>query len=187
MDFNENIAADLSWMTREDIIATISNTFESEIVSDDPDWTIIKSKWKLINGAGYPNSSEDFLRNKLFQIYFFIYKVRFDGDNFMIIRGNNDDLEKYLKEVVKKVDAKYRLTDNSAIYEKKNLSRVFWASQIINKGEERAEIENNIFLMQNMLWDIDVSLRENRNLAYLSDLLIGTHLATFKNEQNIVN
>ena len=52
--FKDVEPCDLVYMTRDQIIELISNTFESEVIENDPEWTIIKSKWSIIHKDGHP-------------------------------------------------------------------------------------------------------------------------------------
>ena len=47
--FKDIEPSDLTYMSREQIITIISNTFESEVIEDDTEWTIIRSKWKVLH------------------------------------------------------------------------------------------------------------------------------------------
>ena len=173
--FKDVEPSDLVYMTREQIVTLISNTFKSEVIEDDPEWTIIKSKWSIIHKDNEMTklSMKDILDVEEY-VYFHIFP-----DTYTIIRGSSDKLSDFLKKA-QSVDGK--ITTNggtegqSMILKGRKFYEILYALQPIPKGESSVTNEDgDWFSLNSMSCGGDIRL-DGKKISYYSDLLIGSQV-----------
>lgn len=168
---------DLAYLNRQDIIDIISNTFDTEVVSSDPKWTILKSKWHVIDKEDELTKLRmDEYIDEQADVYFFI-----QPDDFLIVRGNKDNekLTNFIDDV-KSIDSRIKTTSTghdsgSLILKGRKFYNIFFAFAEIPKGESSIDKDGDYFSLQNMGCSGDVRL-DGKTIAYYADLMIGIHV-----------
>lgn len=169
--FKDIEPSDLIYMTREQIITIISNTFESEVMEDDPEWTIIRSKWKVLHKENEMTrlSLADILDTEEY-VYFHIFP-----DDYTIVRGNSDKLSTFLKKA-KSVDNSIRVNGGtegqSLILKGRKFFEILYALAPIPKGEQSVDFDGDWYSLNSMSCGGDIRL-DGKKISYYSDLLIG--------------
>ncbi len=168
--FSDIYPSDLTYMTREQIVELISNTFESEIVSNDPEWTIVKSKWEVIHKDDDITKStmEEILDIKK-DVFFHISK-----NSYKIIRGDSEDISNFIRKNslnIPNLDTE----SGSLILSDGTFYEIFFALKPIPKGEGDMQDENgDYYHLHSMSCGSDIRLQNEENISYFSDLLIGS-------------
>ena len=68
---------DLSWLTQDEVIQAISNTFPSRVLDSSVEWTIIETDWQIL----YKEDEYNIIRygknilNETFKVYFHILNI----------------------------------------------------------------------------------------------------------------
>jgi len=173
-NFKNTKVTDLVTMYNDDIVKVISNTFESKTISNNPDWTIVESKWEILDKEREMNKLmfKDFLNEK-FKVYFHIAY-----DDFVVVRGNDRELEKYLEEIKIEDDRIYNSNERnggSLILNGKNFYYLYYAFRPLEKNRDFIRENGEYYTLNSMGCDVDIRL-DNSCLQYFSDLLIGTQI-----------
>lgn len=177
LTFSSVKPTDLAWLDREQIVDIISNTFESKVVSHDPTWTIVESKWHLI---GKEDELERRGLSKLIGKEFKIFFILFPED-YLIIRGSSkEQISEFVTYAKGKnssiVDTKDDYTNGnsfSTILRGRKFYNILWSFYPIPKGKDSIHKDGEIYSLKSMGCDGDPTIRIN-NIDYFSDLLIGT-------------
>lgn len=177
LTFNNTEPCDLAWMNIDDVKSLISNTFESKIVSDNPNRTILKSKWHLLDREREMNRL--MYKDEVFygehDIYFHIVH-----NDFLIIRGTKETLDDCLKNLQEKNhlirnDKIDSVDKNSLILVGKDFHFIEFAFSPIPDGREFVRTQDGkIHTMNSMGCGIDIRL--GSKISYYSDLLVGSHI-----------
>ena len=171
--FKDIEPSDLVYMTREQIITIISNTFESEVIEDDPEWTIIRSKWKVLHKDNEMTklSLEDILDIEEY-VYFHIFP-----DDFKIVRGSSDKLSDFLRKaqsIDKSIVVDGGTEGQSLILKGRNFYEILYALAPIPKGEQSVDFDGDWYSLGSMGCG-DVRL-DGKKVSYYSDLLVGSQI-----------
>ncbi len=171
--FKDIEPSDLTYMSREQIITIISNTFESEVIEDDPEWTIIRSKWKVLHKDNEMTklSLEDILDIEEY-VYFHIFP-----DDFKIVRGNSDKLSEFLRKaqsIDKSIVVDGGTEGQSLILKGRSFYEILYALAPIPKGEQSVDFDGDWYSLGSMGCG-DVRL-DGKKVSYYSDLLVGSQI-----------
>jgi hypothetical protein len=172
---------DLSWLTQDEVIQAISNTFPSRVLDSSVEWTIIETDWQIL----YKEDECNIIRygknilNETFKVYFHIYT-----DNFIIIGGDSQDqIANYMATAKLRnpaiIDTKTDYTNGarwfSTILKGRNFPRILTSTAPIKKGTDMTVIGDEYHLLGGMGCDNDPSIVKE-TMGYYSDLLIGVKI-----------
>jgi hypothetical protein len=168
--FENTLPEDVVLMENDEIIDLISNTFESKVISTDPNYTIIESSWHNLD-ASYVDEE---LKGVNMKVYFHIIKPTSKYDQFVIFRGEKDKLE----EILEKAKAKYpnvtgEIGNGSLSLKGKHFPRVLHSLQPIPKGEEGVDVNDYFYSLNGLGCSVDIRTGRG-NMAYFSNLLVGS-------------
>ena len=169
--FKDVEPCDLIYMTREQIIELISNTFESEVIEDDPEWTIVKSKWKVLEKDNELTKlrMKDILDIEDY-VYFHIYP-----DDYTIVRGAH--IQEFLKKA-QSINNSIRVDGGtegqSLILKGKDFYEILFALSPIPKGESSVITEDDEwYSLKSLGCGGDIRL-DGKKISYYSDLMVGS-------------
>ena len=179
LNFNTLHPQDLSWLTQDEVIQAITNTFPSRVLDSSVEWTIIESDWQILDKEDELNIIKygKNIINHTFKIYFHIYT-----DDFIILRGDSQEhIANYMANAKAKnadiIDTKTDYTNGarwfSTILEGRRFPRILTSTAPIKKGTDATVIDDEYHLIHGMGCDNDPSIGEE-TMAYYSDLLIGS-------------
>lgn len=155
---------DLSWLTQEEVIQAISNTFPSRVLDSSVKWTIIESDWQILDKEDELNIikyGKNILNNN-YKIYFHIYT-----DDFIILRGDSQDqIANYVANTKLRnpaiIDTKTDYTNGarwfSTILKGRKFPRILISTAPIKKGTDSTIIGDEYHLLHGMGCDNDPSL-----------------------------
>lgn len=177
--FKDVQTTDLVYLTLEQIIALVLNTFESEIINDNPKKTVIKSKWKVLEKENEMTSKmlSDIIDDE-FEVYFHIYP-----QDYIIVRGEPTKLNEFLTKVQsidKSIKQSGGTEGKSVILKGKNFYNILYSlpSDVDDHDyDDLGEYDwnNDWDYLRSMGCGGDLRL-EGKTIAYYSDLLIGTQM-----------
>ncbi len=173
LSFGNVRPCDLAWLTREQIIDIIGNTFKSVVADDNVDFTIVRSKWFVLNpDVDYLITEKDVKAT----VYFYI-----THEDFIILRGDTPEIiSSYVKEAMGKdssiIDSKegdYKCGNHfSTILYGRNFYRIWYSTARLRRGQDGIVKKGVYHSMNSMLCGSDPKI-ENKTISYFSDLLIG--------------
>jgi hypothetical protein len=175
MNFHNTLAEDIIWLTREEIINIIFETFDSVIVNKNKNFTVIKSKWKILE----PNNELNILRykesgvlNGTFDIYFYIWKTKY----YSVKIENPDEYDLFLQKV-KSRNIQYEEYDYEDGY--KHISLRNDAFPCLGYCTIKLPPKKTFKYTNDEFHSLDVMITscslnvKKKTFAYYSDLLIG--------------
>jgi len=171
--FQNTYPEEVVLMEDNEIIDLISNTFESKVISSEPNYIIIESEWHNLDDK-YVNQE---LNDITMKVYFHITKSTDKYNQYVIFRGEKDKLE----DVLEKAKSKYpnitgEVGDGSLTLKGKHFPRVLYSLQPIPKGEEGIDVNDYYYYLHSLNCSSSVRLNDKSNMAYFSNLLIGAEV-----------
>lgn len=170
--FQNTYPKDIGLMEDKEIIDLISNTFQSKVISIDPNWIVIESEWEHIdeNDEFIKLQNRDLIGKK-FKIFFHIFK-----DDFLILRGDNEKLEEYLNEAKRKfpnITQTGGTEGSSMIIRGRRFPNLLYAFAPIPKNKESVFVDGEYYSLSSMSCSTDIRIQD-KTIAYFSNLLIGS-------------
>jgi hypothetical protein len=193
-NFSTLCPRDLAWLTPDQVVDTISNTFESKVISNQEfpkySYITIESTWHILdrnekwNLLRYQDNHE-FLTQK-YRIYFLLYIHKDKYDQFLILRGEKNKLDEFVGYAKSKNSnlTNDPINDRSVILHRPDFCQICWSTYPV-PGEMDSISVNDKFHNINAFGALDVS-GDSKTFTYFSDLLIGSHLELFGKE-NLVD
>jgi hypothetical protein len=169
--FKNTEPSDLVYLTREQIIELISNTFDSEVIEDDPEWTIIRSTWKVIHKD---NEMTKLSLENILDIEEYVY-FHIHSDDFTIVRGSSDKLQDFLRKaqsIDKSIVVDGGTEGQSLILKGRRFFQILYSLAPIPKGEHSVDFDGDWYSLESMGCGGDIRL-DGKKISYYSDLLVG--------------
>lgn len=157
-------------LNREEVIKCISNTFNSKVISNDTNWTIIEIEWKRLTNEGILlKMLEDVEDNQKVYIYLISSDDKYDWS--VILRSkNNDTIEKTANNLVSKGGV--IKNDKKTIIDIGKTYAISFSKGIIDPYESISKDGHLI----NTIFNLEINLDKNEPISYYFDLLIGTNI-----------
>lgn len=188
-NFYNTSPLDIKKMSIHEIIQVIKTTFgKTDLIWEDPDWTIVVCDWKKLMGEGRSLSMSarmisEIGDEEIKKVYFHITtstkpSVIVRSKNLDVLKSAINDLSKYAGTTNSGVNLSAIVNFSKPVY---NIS---FSSRPVDKFGENFKDEAGLHILQSLV-SSEIDLDNEHNLAQLSNILVGQNIIIKRNLYNV--